>query len=68
MARYFDHENKYSKTYATKANARKVIDKLNVDCTYIVVPTSEGRFQPIITAAGPNMAWFAHNGFVVTGV
>ena len=68
MAHYFNHENKYSKTYATRENARKAMDKINADFEYIVVLISTGRFQPIVTKAGPNMAWFAHNGFVVMGV
>ncbi len=69
MIKKYGYESKYAKTYKTEANADRAVEKtagfLNI--TYIVVPTSTGRFQPIITNSDGYAASFAHAGFSVVG-
>lgn len=65
MAREIVLENNHSKSYKTKANAHKAMEKYPDEIRYFILPLSNGRFTPVVLGA-ENM-FMVHNGFTVTG-
>ena len=71
---------KYSKSYATEANAIKAADAIierlqgapsartTRRAQYVVTKNEEGRFAPVLIVPSQDCCYYAHNEFATIGV